>query len=110
MHKNQSIILFFSMAALNINNHIKFSLEFVHRGTIVFLRYFGPFSNQRPFQILHTRVHTALHDVQSGATYNHPLQLHMYIKGEFDSRGTVQDRAGVQSGATHTHHLQLPML
>ena len=44
------------MAYLNINNHIKSSLEFVHRGTVVFLRYFGPFSNQRPFQSLHTRV------------------------------------------------------
>ena len=27
------------MASLNINNHIKSSLEFVHRGTVVFLRY-----------------------------------------------------------------------
>ena len=44
------------MASLNINNHIKSSLEFVHRGTVVFLRYFGPFSNQRPFPSLHTRV------------------------------------------------------
>ena len=44
------------MASLNINNHAKSSLEFVHRGTVVFLRYFGPFSNQRPFQNLHTWV------------------------------------------------------
>ena len=27
------------MASLNINNRIKFSLKFVHRGTVVFLRY-----------------------------------------------------------------------
>ena len=44
------------MASLNINNHIKPSLEFVHRGTVVLLRYYGPFSNQRPFQSLHTRL------------------------------------------------------
>ena len=44
------------MASLNINNHIKSSLEFVHRSTVVFLRYVGLFSNRRPFQSLHTRV------------------------------------------------------
>ena len=44
------------MASLNINNHIKSSLEFVHRGTVVLLMYYDPFSNQRPFQSLHTRV------------------------------------------------------
>ena len=38
------------MASININKHIKSSLEFVHRGTVVFLRYFGPFSNQRLFK------------------------------------------------------------
>ena len=56
IHKNQSITSFFNVASLNINNHIKFSLNFVHRGTVVFLRDFGPFSNRRPFQRLHTRV------------------------------------------------------
>ena len=44
------------MVSLNINNLIKSSLDFVHRGTVVFLKYFGPFSNQRPFQSLHPRV------------------------------------------------------
>ena len=44
------------MTSFNINNHIKSSLKFVHRGMVVFLRYFGLFSNQRPFQSLHTRV------------------------------------------------------
>ena len=38
------------MASLNINNHIKSSLQFVHCGTVVLLRYFGSFSNQRSFQ------------------------------------------------------------
>ena len=55
-HKNQSITSFFNMSSLNINNHTKSSLEFVHSGTVVFLRYFGPLLNQRPFQSLHTRV------------------------------------------------------
>ena len=76
IHKNQSTTSFFNMASHNINNNIKSSLEFVHRGTVVFLRYFGPFSNQRPFQNLHTRVynrtglclqkrpHTEVHGVQ----------------------------------------------
>ena len=77
IHNNQSITSFFNMGFLNINNHIKSSLEFVHSGTVVFLRYFGPFSNQRPFQSLHTRVcnrtglclqkrlHTEVHGVQT---------------------------------------------
>ena len=39
-----------------MNNHIKSSLEFVHRGTVVFLRYFGIFTNQRPFRSLYTLV------------------------------------------------------
>ena len=44
------------MASFNTNNHIMSSLEFVHRGTIVFLRCFGPFSNKKPFERLHNRV------------------------------------------------------
>ena len=56
MHKNQSIISFLNMASLNINNHIKSSLEFVHRGTVVFLRYFGPLSNEKPFKWLHNHM------------------------------------------------------
>ena len=56
IHKNQFIASFFNMTSLNIYNHIKSSLEFVLRGTAVFLRYFGSFSNQRQFQNLHTRV------------------------------------------------------
>ena len=38
MHKNQYIASFFNMASLNINNHMKFSLDFIHRNTVVFLR------------------------------------------------------------------------
>ena len=44
------------MASRNINNPINSSLEFVLRGTVVFLRSLGPSSNQKPFQSLHTRV------------------------------------------------------
>ena len=39
------------MASLNINNHVKSSLEFVHRATVVYLRYFGSFLNQRQFKV-----------------------------------------------------------
>ena len=48
------------MASLNINNHIKSSLEFVHPGTEVLLRYSDPFPNQKPFQSLLTLYATEL--------------------------------------------------
>ena len=39
-----------------LNNLLKVSLETIHHGTLVFLWYFGPFLNQKPFQNLRTHV------------------------------------------------------
>ena len=48
--------LFFNMASFDLHNPLKPSLKIIYWGTLVFLEYFGPFSNQRRFQSFHTRV------------------------------------------------------